>query len=55
MFLFVSFVCVEFKARPMPEDLRYFVHDNEDQFLENAKITEPIIAEMKMLRVGGVC
>lgn len=39
----------------MPEDLRYFVRDNEHHFLENAKITEPIIAEMKMMgaRIGA--
>jgi hypothetical protein len=33
----VSFLCVEFEARPMPEDLPYFVPANEDHFLENAK------------------
>ena len=34
----------------MPEDLRYFARQDEDYFLENAKITEPIIAEMKTMR-----
>jgi hypothetical protein len=36
----------------MPADLRYFAPQDEDYFWRNANITEPIIAEMQMMRAG---